>query len=1382
MAAKDAEAKGEEIQRGIKRSQEDFQLAQRTLQSKIDTATVERERAAILSGILGLENTAALQSKIAAENSLQDLQNQKSLDEIQQKQNVNIKAYTEIQIDRAKSGRAFTAAEQLIADGLVRSIVAGQQELDIFKQTVEERKALKAVNDEIALISSRSAAKSKELDFENNILKVREELAKVTIDSKKQEFDALVAQGRLSEEYAAKRLADIDKENQAIALQSQLREAASIRDAATNTARTKAAQAEAVPGANLEAIEVTRIADENKALEIYNQQVQLIQNRNAQILRGIELTKQQNLETAAANTLLEKQKGQMDSMQSITDSLAALFGNLGSAVAVFAAGLGKTGEALLANSQNQETFNVKYKQYTDRIKEIEGIDDPMGLSPETQAEYNKLIDNRSKLVKKNAADEIAGNLKVIGSAKAMFKEKTVAHKALGTLEKGLHVMKIANDTKELASTLGLISAETAATIGGTLKKIPAYAADIYGKTIGQLGPIAGPVVATALLAALYSFLGGGGSTPQPAGITAKEQQEVQGTGRYYENGKIVDTGAGVLGDSSARSETVAKGIQAIEKYTFKNLVFSNDMLDALKAIERNTKSFTSGLLRAIPNLNVTPETLKSGNWLFGKETTETLDRGIGVIGTVGQIIDKSAKLIEYSTTKTTDSGFLGLFGGGTSYGAGEKDIENSQRLQEDLSGIFSEMGNALGIAGENLGLSTKDAVMTAFRGMDLTKQLKTSLMGLTGTEAAEAFLSVVSSGMDTAALTIFPSLAKFREIGESFGDTVIRLSNDMNVVSLSFEEMGFTLPKLAETGASATAEQLDRVTRAQTAYNSALAATKVMNTVTVIQGDNEVQTQVMGSAEATAALVLAQTELTAATNAVNVANSSLTTKNIELVQSLIEAAGGLDQFVEKNRFFADNFLTEAERLAPIRERVNAEFSRLNTVMAEMGVEGLDLTLIDTREEFRDLVLSLEDTNNSLNITTPAGEKLYTALMNVQYGFVEVTKSADTAAAALSEQELNNKILEQQISILKLLGNEQDAVTLSRTRELDALAKYPKEQADVLIANQKYIYALEDEQKAKDALIKQRDKLKGTINTLKSALDNIVNYRQSLMGGELSPLSPTEKYFGAQSEFERLRDIASGPATTEAEQRAQQDAISKLPAAADKFLQSSRTLFASGAEYTRDFDSVTAALSAAESALQLQLTDAEKQLNELETQTDILTKIESSSKTTAELIQAYLDAQKNVASASSLASPLPTVKPITYTAVSDALTNTGTGTASGNTASGNTASGNTAASAASANTVAGTPPAIIGPQPQAAQGDNLVAEVAKITTALETLTEEVTTLRREQSAQTGEVITSNAAVTNNSTTNIVNAVVDSISNQDWINRSKPVIGNSLVFDR
>jgi hypothetical protein len=285
-----------------------------------------------------------------------------------------------------------------------------------------------------------------------------------------------------------------------------------------------------------------------------------------------------------------------------------------------------------------------------------------------------------------------------------------------------------------------------------------------------------------------------------------------------------------------------------------------------------------------------------------------------------------------------------------------------------------------------------------------------------------------------------------------------------------------------------------------------------------------------------------------------------------------------------------------------------------------------------------------------------------------------------------------------------------------------------------------------------------------------------------MGGELSPLNPTEKYLSTQSEFEKLRDIASGPATTEAEQKAQQDAFNKLPAAADKFLQSSRTLFASGAEYTRDFDSVTAALSAAESAVQLQLTDAEKQLNELETQTDILTKIESSSKTTAELIQAYLDTQKNVVSASSLASPLPTVRPITYTAVSDALTNTGTGTASGNGTTGNTAAGTANTATGIANTVAGTPPTIIGPQPQAAQGDSLVAEVAKITTALETLTEEVSTLRREQSAQTGEVITSNAIVTNTSTTNIVNAVVDTISNQDWINRSRPVIGNSLVFDR
>ncbi len=112
----------------------------------------------------------------------------------------------------------------------------------------------------------------------------------------------------------------------------------------------------------------------------------------------------------------------------------------------------------------------------------------------------------------------------------------------------------------------------------------------------------------------------------------------------------------------------------------------------------------------------------------------------------------------------------------------------------------------------------------------------------------------------------------------------------------------------------------------------------------------------------------------------------------KLVQSIsfedrtefVDAAGGVDALSQKVSFFAQNFLTEAERLAPAQEKVTEELGRL----------GLSSTL--TRDQFRDLVQSYGQVNG---IT---GETLQ-ALLNLAPAFVSVTQAAEDATEAAKQQ-------------------------------------------------------------------------------------------------------------------------------------------------------------------------------------------------------------------------------------------------------------------------------------------------------------------------------------------------------------------------------------------
>ena len=127
------------------------------------------------------------------------------------------------------------------------------------------------------------------------------------------------------------------------------------------------------------------------------------------------------------------------------------------------------------------------------------------------------------------------------------------------------------------------------------------------------------------------------------------------------------------------------------------------------------------------------------------------------------------------------------------------------------------------------------------------------------------------------------------------------------------------------------------------------------------------------------------------------------------------------------------------------------------------------------------------------------------------------------------------------------------------------------------------------QSAYDSRVKE---LQGARDEFKKFAESLRDYRQSLLTGSLSPLTPAQQYLQTQLEYERIRGLA---------QAGDKDAIQKLQGAASAFLQSSQRMYASSAEYVQDFDRVTQDITSVSNYADSQASLADQTLTALQDQ-------------------------------------------------------------------------------------------------------------------------------------------------------------------------------------
>ncbi|MYM65429.1 hypothetical protein GTP45_01100 [Pseudoduganella sp. FT55W] len=365
---------------------------------------------------------------------------------------------------------------------------------------------------------------------------------------------------------------------------------------------------------------------------------------------------------------------------------------------------------------------------------------------------------------------------IAGAASEFFGEQSKGYKVLQGVSQAFHLAQLAMNL---------------ASIGPA---IAAGAAQMFAQS--GFGGFAGVAAMIGVMAALGASTGGGGGS---GGMSAADMQKTQGTGS-------------VFGDSSAKSDSIRHSIELLTQNSNDMLPINQGMLTALKNIESSMVGLTNLVVRTTgltdgANMGIQTGTIATGgptalagsaglgaiaggllagplgaaiggaiggavSKLWGKTTQKIVDSGLQYGGSV-RSLQAGQGFEQYASIDTTKSSWFGL----------SKSTSNrieTQGLNDELSKqfglIFTNLDKSLQAASEAMGGSAAD-IIKVLDNLTL-ESTKVSLKGLTGTELTDALNSVISKSMDEIAAAAFPELDKFRQVGEGYAETVMRIAGD----------------------------------------------------------------------------------------------------------------------------------------------------------------------------------------------------------------------------------------------------------------------------------------------------------------------------------------------------------------------------------------------------------------------------------------------------------------------------------------------------------------------------------------------------------------------------------------------------------------------------
>ena len=954
------------------------------------------------------------------------------------------------------------------------------------------------------------------------------------------------------------------------------------------------------------------------------------------------------VETARERIKLEAtHKDILQQQANILANMTGLFGQIGTDIY-------NTAKAMLDWANSSEANNKVLATTQKTIADISAIQ-PAERSLAQQKQLNEAKLSEATLTKKSKEDEEKGITSVLSASKKLFSEQTVAYKVLDAAEKAHMALQLydqgvalAGAMKTIASKIGLTemwaaaevaaNAEVAAaSIASNAVSVTASFPAIVAKFASQLG-----VPGLALAATVIAALGGAfNATKAPENWDAASMQKVQGTGAAG------GAGTGAFGDSGAKSTAIKDSIDKLSDIAFDQYNLAKDeTLSALLAIRDNIGTLAKTLysVQGITSGSAfgTSEDSKSVlGGLFASSKT-IADTGIKIVGSLSDLAKGAGSRQQYENVTSSSSMLFGLFSS-TSYDTQSKDLQTN--VNKIITDIFKSFSDVLTKQADFFGRTAEDTL----NNIDIAAiQVSVSAKGLKGQEFADAVMAEIGIQLDAATSRAFPELVALQEqfgtFGESlstFKDRVIKESKDFATAT---KLIGFNqLTTFTTKGVSQAA--VDEYNAAKAAQ--AAAAVKPMNISFGYHEMGQAAYEKMQADNAQAVKNLA--DLQTANDRLAAAEKAYGTGRVTAIEQQIAAeqklyklfisatdTTGETSFTKAFNDYYNNYYTEAEKLAAKQAELGTQLSSLKLqptsgvapdgtgpVNPNAAQKSLSDTL-KTKDDLKDFIKTLDITSDQVGktISGMTDAEVLAKLLGLQQVFSDVVGSVAPVVKQLTELEIATAKLDQQIKIYDILNNSEASLALTRKKELEGLDAR-------LRPTQQYIYALEDEAKIRNTLT---TKLTSNISALKGFITNLTAARDQLVLGAQSTLTPSEKYAEAKKQLDALKSVIASTGADDASVLARNEALSKLPAATTGFLDASKTLYASSAQYTQDFSDATDYLKTTADKLGEAKTAAEQQLTESQTGNGFLQSIDLSVKSIPELVKLLSAASATTAGA------------------------------------------------------------------------------------------------------------------------------------------------------
>lgn len=1151
-AALDASSKAATIsgQFGIKA--ENFAENQKFVDAEIERRKQTEARAKSLSDIVGLQNTELVQKRLLAEKDTESLVNAKELAAVS-----------------FKLVQANTAAAARPNDANFRENVAqAQREYDLVVAALEARTRASENSRELQLIDSRLAAAEYEVNIAKELNELRQESASTGLSISENNLQTQTQLGAISQQLAIEekaRLSILATELQFVQqiAEAQTQEASEL--AKNNAARQKALQ-------DTSGKDVFEIADIAKSFDEIDARILA---RSKQKIKNA----QDLLNVNKSNTLqLAKQESIMKKMDGFAESLEKVFGDLGKSI-------GNTLKSIMEVGLGDEAM---------KKRQSDALWDAMAKGSD---EYKKVEERNAK---ERAEFELDASAKIAGSAKSMFAEKTAAYKAFDAVEKTLHAIRLVRMVQETATAISSFAA-----------RVPAYITEIYAVATKQMGPIAGPVAATAAIAAIgLSAFGGGSKSVSSVGMTAKDRQETQGTGTTWKDGKKVETGGGVFGDSSAKSESIANSLEILKDNSIEGITYSSKMLNALKGIKDAIAGTAESLykvagIRTGSAFGTTEGAKTSGiTGLFGKTTSkDIIDAGIKLSGTFNDLANKvSGTVQQYETVQTTTkkSGFLGI-GSSTKTSINETFKAADQAIVDSISSIFVNATSTFQEVGAKLGMSAED-VLGKLGNVNVAALA--SLRDLKGEDLEKEFASVISSILDDASRALFSNMEKYAKFGEGMLETVVRVVDSNDKIKLAFDSIGKTYGDLSF-------DVTEALTDATEGLSGFLDMVSDYKSTFLTEAEQLIPVQksvVKTMAELGYSTVDTRAEFKALVNSVDVTTAS----GRALWISLMEVADGFGQVTAQHQelldeykslendllsTFRDNAAVKAALLARETEGMS-DLSRAqymqNVAMQEQiaaleqyydlmdELDSVTMTATQLRAKERESIAAsnraLFDYVNAAKDKIQAEEDMKTALEGLKSSIDSLTSEAESAAQNLqgaldaivngfnsATEALKNAERNVQSALQTISSGYQSALTTVQNAQANIITKY-KSAADKLAS------AKTATQNALAGITKANA---SAAKALRDLSTNIKKFIESLSTNSLSTATGAQKLQLLDAQFSAIAQAARG---------GDQTALKEITSVAQSLLQVGQEQASSSLEYASLFSRVTSTLLSVSSAI------------------------------------------------------------------------------------------------------------------------------------------------------------------------------------------------------